>query len=326
MKSPQYTQISNEFLDGHMRHLSHCELKVYLAISRKILGWGKCRDVISLSQLENATGSSQTNILRAVESLIEKRMIKKEVKNFKGKPHTYYELLFEDDTPDTESGTSHQIRDEDIYPSHQISGAPLTPDQGSRREDEIQKKFTTDMASDTKEQLVVCYNNNNNVCIAPPPTPVSVVAVVSSSNDILKKKQLLAQNGLKFEDCPELADLPLVQFEMAIAAVEQREKITPPFSRPGMVRTAIRQGWKPTKEAVVKEEKKADNVIDKIRKQCVRLYESYKYLFKEKLKFDIFEDRLVLIANNCTQVVGFLENNCIQQLEKFIEFKLKYRT
>ena len=96
LKSPSYFPCPNEIVDYWLSRLTSVELRVFLFINRKTLGWHKTRDRISISQLEEATGSSRTHITEATESLQKKGLITKEVIGPEGNQQTFYTLLFED--------------------------------------------------------------------------------------------------------------------------------------------------------------------------------------------------------------------------------------
>jgi phage replication O-like protein O len=75
MTLPNYTQVSNEFI-AMMPDLTGEEIKIFLAISRKTIGWHKTSDRISYSQLKALTGISRHETLRKCTlSLAEKRLI-----------------------------------------------------------------------------------------------------------------------------------------------------------------------------------------------------------------------------------------------------------
>lgn len=61
---PQYTQISNEFIDKYMNKLSKEAVCVFIAISRKTIGWHKETDCISQSQLLKMTPIKSINGLK----------------------------------------------------------------------------------------------------------------------------------------------------------------------------------------------------------------------------------------------------------------------
>ena len=93
---PNYTQIPNIFFDELLPILGLAEMKVLLTIYRKIFGWHKKRDRISLSQLEELTGLERTHITKAIESLLEKNLIVKEVEGISGNQQTFYEVSFKE--------------------------------------------------------------------------------------------------------------------------------------------------------------------------------------------------------------------------------------
>ena len=71
-----HTQLSNEFIDDYMPRLSPKAIVVFIAISRKTIGWQKTSDLISHSQLREMTGMTTNTIKSAVEELEEMDLIK----------------------------------------------------------------------------------------------------------------------------------------------------------------------------------------------------------------------------------------------------------
>ena len=74
---PNHTQVSNTFIDEYMHRLSGAGIVVFLAITRKTVGWHKACDDISMSQLIALTGiQSEQTIRRAIEELKNKRLVR----------------------------------------------------------------------------------------------------------------------------------------------------------------------------------------------------------------------------------------------------------
>lgn len=105
-----FTPVPDEFFDHLAPKLSEAELKVTLYIIRRTLGFKRPSDSISLSQLQNgilrANGERldngcgivhRTNLLRAIRSLEDKRVIQAD-RSATGKVHntTAYRLVFRD--------------------------------------------------------------------------------------------------------------------------------------------------------------------------------------------------------------------------------------
>jgi len=95
-----HTQTSNDFIDNHMKNLSGAATKVFLAISRKTIGWHKDTDFISLSQIMSITGLSNKGSIKAIKELEENNLIivtrnkNEKNRNFTNK----YELNYEQNT------------------------------------------------------------------------------------------------------------------------------------------------------------------------------------------------------------------------------------
>lgn len=75
MEKINHTQISNDFIDKHMAELSGAEVKIFIAISRKTIGWHKDTDKISISQLMELTGLSNRQIINSINFLNNKNLI-----------------------------------------------------------------------------------------------------------------------------------------------------------------------------------------------------------------------------------------------------------
>lgn len=74
MQINNYTQISNEFIDN-MNKYSGSEVKLFLAISRKTIGWHKLSDRISYSQLRKITGLSTNSLKKSIKILVDDNWI-----------------------------------------------------------------------------------------------------------------------------------------------------------------------------------------------------------------------------------------------------------
>ena len=70
IKSPNYTQIPNEYFDVIMRQLNGSENLIFLAIMRKTFGWQKKKDRISYTQIMELTGiKSKETLSTAIKHL-----------------------------------------------------------------------------------------------------------------------------------------------------------------------------------------------------------------------------------------------------------------
>ena len=123
--APNYSPTPNDLFDHWLPHLNESELKVILVIIRKTFGWHKIRDRISISQLQQFTGLSETSILSAIKSLISKGLIFKNTIGPNGKQQTFYELSIEDSN--------------NSYPPSNLGGPPqimggTPPDTGETKE------------------------------------------------------------------------------------------------------------------------------------------------------------------------------------------------
>lgn len=111
IESPNYTQVPNIFLDELMSELTGSEFKVLIYITRRTFGFGKRSDNISLNQIANGiikkdgtvldkgTGLSKTQIINAINKLVDKGIIikVKRASEKKGLEATNYSLKFKKD-------------------------------------------------------------------------------------------------------------------------------------------------------------------------------------------------------------------------------------
>lgn len=138
MEGINHTQIANEFLDNYMAICTGAEVKVFLAISRKTIGWHKETDKISLSLLETMTGLSNRHLVRAIKSLEEKELIRAE--KSKGRT-TIYELNYcqlltkGHRTPDKRSQVKAQTTDKRSHTKESIKETRKESDLFNRIKD-----------------------------------------------------------------------------------------------------------------------------------------------------------------------------------------------
>ncbi len=79
MTKPNYTQVSNEFLDNKMAVLSGAAVKTFLAITRKTIGWHKDTDAISYTQIQKMTGNrSYSTVKKSIDELAKAGLIRAE--------------------------------------------------------------------------------------------------------------------------------------------------------------------------------------------------------------------------------------------------------
>ena len=90
---PNYTQVPNVLFDEIMENLTGAELKVMLCLCRKIFGWHKEKDKISISQIIKMTGLGKTQIIKSLKTL-EKMNLVMSIKEF-GRT-TEYSLIIEE--------------------------------------------------------------------------------------------------------------------------------------------------------------------------------------------------------------------------------------
>lgn len=75
--SPNWTQTPNRLFDEDMRDMSNVELRVVLVAVRKIRGFHKERDGISLSQFEEMSGLSRKSVIKGIKEAIARGVLYK---------------------------------------------------------------------------------------------------------------------------------------------------------------------------------------------------------------------------------------------------------
>ena len=121
---PSYFQCPNDLVDQWMPLLKGNELRILLIVIRKTFGWHKEKDYISISLFQELSGMSQQGTSSAVNSLVEKGILKKEITGIFGKEQAWYSLIVNEqneendppknlggDPPKNLGGTSLKIRD-----------------------------------------------------------------------------------------------------------------------------------------------------------------------------------------------------------------------
>jgi phage replication O-like protein O len=98
---PNYTQVPNEILDNRLSKMSCAEIKVFLTICRKTIGWHKDTDAVSYTQLMESTGLARAAVATAIKELEKKELIK--VDRFY-KRTSLYTIWFDNQTTLQESG------------------------------------------------------------------------------------------------------------------------------------------------------------------------------------------------------------------------------
>jgi len=102
-KIPQHTQIPNILFDELLKDLKEGELRVLMVIMRQTFGWHKTWDVISISQLAKKTGMEKKSVHRSLQTLVEKKMIRRVKQGLNGFQKTYYSLCLEEENQETNS-------------------------------------------------------------------------------------------------------------------------------------------------------------------------------------------------------------------------------
>lgn len=126
LTSLNHTQLSNEFIDKYMLHLSGNAVKIFLAITRKTVGWHKDIDRISNNQLMQQTGIKHRKTLQtAIQELVDYDLINV-IRIGKGKNiKTYYEIKYCSKNEHQEEQSENN--GSKIDPLNQLNGSKIDP-------------------------------------------------------------------------------------------------------------------------------------------------------------------------------------------------------
>ncbi len=120
---PSYFQCPNDLIDHWMPLLKEGELRILLIVIRKTFGWNKDKDYISYSLFEEISGLGRKAVLKSVQSLVERGLIKKEITGIFGKEKVFYSLIVHENT--------QQKIETDQAPKDPPDQAPKDPPPGS---------------------------------------------------------------------------------------------------------------------------------------------------------------------------------------------------
>lgn len=138
-----FTTLDNRLIDdGIIGDLTGAELKVYLVILRKTVGYHKLDDKISISQIEKITKLSRPSVIKALTELKRKGLI---VQTTCGKNHIngYGIPLSNDDLKEELTGNRIETS-KDILPSYNTDSKktlPLLTESSKKTLPEVVKKF-----------------------------------------------------------------------------------------------------------------------------------------------------------------------------------------
>ncbi len=100
LKNNGFSQLNNDYIDNYMSIVSPTATLVFLAITRKTLGWQKEIDIISYSQMQKITGLSVNTIKKAIDELIAIDVIEQITVGSGRNTQNYYRVKIETVQPD----------------------------------------------------------------------------------------------------------------------------------------------------------------------------------------------------------------------------------
>ncbi len=130
-KNTPFTQVPNKIIDTYLCKMKNSELKVFMLICRKTLGYQKRWDRISLSQMTKYTGLAKSTVIEAIKGLQRDGLIKKCT------DQQTYQYGIEIGLPEDPDGSKNQPL------------AVQKSDQETVRESDIQKKASKEKEINT---------------------------------------------------------------------------------------------------------------------------------------------------------------------------------
>ena len=147
---PNHTQVPNSFIDETMRELKGAEVKVFLIICRKTIGWHKETDSISVSQIMDFTGLSDGGAQSAIHSLEERDLIVVDRgKGGRGLGNSYTINFI--DTPQKSVPVLHKTGDK-IVPLSSVNPLTLYPPQKKEDKEIIKESALSLFGANSKEK------------------------------------------------------------------------------------------------------------------------------------------------------------------------------
>lgn len=136
LKKLNHTQINNQFIDEYIIQLSGNAVKIFLAISRKTIGWHKDTDRISNTQLMEMTGiKHRTTLTAAINELVECDLINV-IRTGKGRNiMTFYEIKYEAENDLKEESTKKNgSKNDPINSDIRSKNDPISANIGSKND------------------------------------------------------------------------------------------------------------------------------------------------------------------------------------------------
>lgn len=162
---PNYTQIPNVMLD-RMSEMTPAEFMVLAAIARKTFGWHKASDVISLTQLQEATGLSRSAVQQGIiagmaRGMIDRTLITKQ-------SYSYRLLVVSDYQPvsNTYKPVASDYQSTQTTSSEKLPEPVVSADRQLVVSDYTQKKGLKKLKERQQQQPAASQNESDEVAVA----------------------------------------------------------------------------------------------------------------------------------------------------------------
>ena len=107
IEEPNCTQIPNVFLDDWMNLLSADSFVILMAICRNTYGWNSRTNLLELEEISRATRMSRSDLINALEDLLEWQLIREYVdSDVRQEIRSYLLTPYSPDFPCTDKGRS----------------------------------------------------------------------------------------------------------------------------------------------------------------------------------------------------------------------------
>jgi|AntRauTorcE11898_2_1112593.scaffolds.fasta_scaffold00985_6 phage replication O-like protein O len=192
-KKFRFTKIPNVLIDDYLPELANSETVVLLLIARNTWGYHKNSDMISYSQFEENTGLSKNTIRKALESLIEKKML---LKHQSGNSFAYQikQSILQDKVARNGSiidGSENDIAKPDtdiVSDSEHSMGEILTPLKSNSKEKEKNTTNSFEAVNDDLQKVIEAWNKRFNNSIQE--TDAKIVNGVEKALNHFSKEQI----------------------------------------------------------------------------------------------------------------------------------------
>lgn len=138
--SPNHTQTPNDLFDCHMAQMGDAELRVVLVAIRKMLGYHKDRESISLTQFEDMSGLSRQGVIDGLAAAIKRGLIEELPQRGKRGVKTYGLVIQVDQSEDATSQASRPVTSQPTRPVDDLTSQASRHTKENKTKEKEKKK------------------------------------------------------------------------------------------------------------------------------------------------------------------------------------------